>query len=651
MTVDSGHSGKSTAAFQPGETWTLSDLLPGIVADPNRGLQATGWPGTSNLTVPLGILRDPEAQTQSTFSVDLSHWAGNLGITGAAQSGKTTLLRTLVCGLALTHTPAEVQVYGLSAEDGLRALEGLPHVGAVADRRDPAQGAEIAWLAADVIDQRRELFAQAGIDSMEAVRAFTRSGQGSDDPFGDVFVVVDDWEKTVGRLDGTEAPLLRIAESGLRFGVHLIVTATRRADLPETVRRRLAARIELAAGDLWQANFEEALDDGVLPLGRPGYALVNGPGFLSAALPRIDGSRTSHDLAAGLSGLVSHVTQNWRGEPARPPQPSRFPIMRLGPDRTGDTLSGLLGVPAGQSLALTQAWQQGSDTGHLRVPAGVSVDGTRLELDLKDTGQGGMGAHGLVTGQPGAGKTTLLQTFVYSLALTHSPEAASFLVAAAAEPGLFAALGDLPHATGIAAGLGADPDEAARLAGAITGETARRRELLKQAGVLSVHVYRQARQQKPELPAFGDLVIAVDDADTLLPACPDLAAALAAVARDGSTLGMHLLLAAGRASGGWREPLGRFRPFTVAFRAASADDSRDAIGTPDAHDLPARPGAGYVRAGRNAPARFASVLQPRPVPVEAATDPVDLPARIWPPAGPEPADTAASVSEPGGSGE
>lgn len=619
--------------FQDGESWTLSDLLPGIVADPNRGLQATGWPGTGNLTVPLGITRDPGAQTQSTFQVDLSHWAGHVGITGAAQSGKTTLLRTLVCGLALTHTPAEVQVYGLSSEDGLRGLSGLPHVGAVADRRDPAQASEIAWLAADVADQRRELFAQAGIDSMQAVRAFTRSGQGSDDPFGDIFVVVDDWEGAVSRLDGIETPLLRVAESGLRYGVHLVVAAGRRADLPGALRRRLAARIELPPGDLRKPDFGNALEGGVLPLGRPGYALVPGPGFLSVALPRIDGSRTAHDLTAGLAGLVSHVAQNWRGQPARPPQPSSpFPIMRLESGTAESTLSGLLGIPSGQGLALSQSWQRtAGDREHLRVPVGVSADGTRLDLDLKEANQGGMGPHGLVTGVTGSGKTTLLQTFVYSLALTHSPEAASFLVACREDPGMFSVFGELPHSAGVATGLVGDPGQASRLAQAVADESRRRKELLRQANVLSIHVYRQARQQRKELPALPDLVIAVDDAGQLLAAHPELAGVLASVAREGAGLGMHLLLAAERADDEQLGALGGLMTLVVALRAGAPQDSRAAIGIPDACEVPPRPGAGYLRAGQNAPVRFSAVRQARPIAVEGPEDPVDLPSRIWPP--------------------
>ena len=58
---------------------------------------------------------------------------------GAPQSGKSTALRTLICALALTHTPAEVQVYCLDfGGGGLAALRDLPHVGGV-DRPAPTR--------------------------------------------------------------------------------------------------------------------------------------------------------------------------------------------------------------------------------------------------------------------------------------------------------------------------------------------------------------------------------------------------------------------------------------------------------------------------------------------------------------------------------
>ncbi|GAA1311884.1 FtsK/SpoIIIE domain-containing protein [Brachybacterium tyrofermentans] len=58
-------------------------------------------------------------------------------ITGAPQSGRTTLLRTIGASLALSSTPAEVAIYGLDLSgSGLRRLEAFPHVGGVATRGD-----------------------------------------------------------------------------------------------------------------------------------------------------------------------------------------------------------------------------------------------------------------------------------------------------------------------------------------------------------------------------------------------------------------------------------------------------------------------------------------------------------------------------------
>lgn len=610
-----GNTGTPAAAFQSGESWTLSDLLPGILSDPNRGLQATGWPGTSNLSVPLGTLRDPVTQVQSTFAVDFSHWAGNLGVTGAAQSGKTTLLRTLICGLALTHTPAEVQVYGLESEDGLRAVAGLPHVGAFADRRDPDRAAQIAWLAADIVDQRRELFAQAGIDSMDVVRAFTRSGQGSDDPFGDVFVVIDDWSGVIRRFPGAEAPLLRIAASGLRFGVHLTVAADTLGDLPSAVRRRLTAQIELAPGDAREQEFAAAVNTGVLPLGRPGCALAPGPGFLSVALPRIDGARTAHDLSAGLAGLVSHITQNWHGQPAPAPDPAHpYPILRTGGGRELGGLAEILSFPGEPGPALSkvvmsdQVRQPRPDPDYLNVPIGVAVDGTLLNLDLKRAAEQGLGPHALVTGPRGSGKTTLLRTIVSALALAHPADQVQVLLVDSAGEGNFELPAAADHLAGKEQKIIGGQEQVDLLSEMISEELDSREKRFREAKVPSLREYRDARQGNPALEPIPNLMIVIDDADQLLDSHPGFQDALRRIGRDGRN-GMHIILAAeSLADEGWN---GR-----DVFLAARIELGGGEEG--------ARPGSGSLVGpvlDSRVPAQFRAFCQNGPIVVRQETTP------------------------------
>ncbi|MGH3848038.1 MAG: FtsK/SpoIIIE domain-containing protein, partial [Pseudonocardiaceae bacterium] len=117
---------------------TLDQLLPGLTVDPQRGLTTPGWHGVGRLVVPVGVVDRPAEQRRGVVEIDAAGASGNLVVAGAPQTGKTTLLRTLVTAFALTHTPREAQFYCIDyGGGGLAVLEGLPHVGSVASRLEP----------------------------------------------------------------------------------------------------------------------------------------------------------------------------------------------------------------------------------------------------------------------------------------------------------------------------------------------------------------------------------------------------------------------------------------------------------------------------------------------------------------------------------
>ena len=106
---------------------TLDELLPPLQVDAERGLHPGGWPGLGRLQVPVGLVDKPYHQRREPLLLDLSGAGGHVAVVGAPQSGKSTLLRDLITGMALTHTPEEVQFYCLDFGGGsLGSLIGLP---------------------------------------------------------------------------------------------------------------------------------------------------------------------------------------------------------------------------------------------------------------------------------------------------------------------------------------------------------------------------------------------------------------------------------------------------------------------------------------------------------------------------------------------
>lgn len=276
------------------------------------------------LQVPVGIVDKPAEQRRDLLWLNLSSAAGHVAIVGGPQSGKSTLLRTLVCALALTHTPREVQFYGLDfGGSALGPLRGLPHVGGVWTRLDTDQVRRTVAEVHQLMHRREQHFAAHNIDSMATYRDLKRRGTFADDTFGDVFLVVDGWNTLRAEYEPLEPVVADIAARGLSFGVHLVATATRWMDLRQQVRDMFGTRLELRLGDI-NDSVHGRRAAGAVPENRPGRGLTTDAQHFLAALPRIDGHPEVADLAHGTDQLVTALAEAWPGDDA--------PAVRMLPD-------------------------------------------------------------------------------------------------------------------------------------------------------------------------------------------------------------------------------------------------------------------------------------------------------------------------------
>lgn len=251
-----------------------------------------------HLRVPIGLVDRPFDQQRTALTVELSGAAGNVAVIGSPQSGKTTALRTLVTALAATHDPNQVQFYCLDFGGGaLSSLRALPHTGSVAGTGEPERVARtIAQLESLV--RRRERPAH-------------------DDEFGDVFLVIDGWTAMRRQFDTLEASITALAVQGLSCGVHVVLSASRWADIRPAIKDAIGTRIELRLGDPAESEVDRKYAQRV-PRDSPGRGLCEGRLHMAIALPRLDGVESSVGLSEATQRLGQELRHRY-GDVVAPP--------------------------------------------------------------------------------------------------------------------------------------------------------------------------------------------------------------------------------------------------------------------------------------------------------------------------------------------
>jgi S-DNA-T family DNA segregation ATPase FtsK/SpoIIIE len=303
---------------------TLDQLLPGLAPTAQHGFTTSGWEWRGRLHAVAGIVDRPFDQRRDPFWLDLSGAAGHIAVVGAPQTGKSTLLRTLVASLALMHTPQEAQFYCLDFGGGtLSTLSGLPHVGGVATRLDADRVRRTVAEVTGLLAQREREFTERGIDSMVTYRRLRAEGRIPGDGYGDVFLVVDNWLTVRQDFDQIEPVITDVAARGLGYGIHVVAATNKWSEYRTAIRDLFGTRLELRLGDPYESEVNRKLADNV-PEGRPGRGLTREGLHFLTALPRIDARPTADDLSDGVAKLIERISGAWQGPGA--------PRVRMLPD-------------------------------------------------------------------------------------------------------------------------------------------------------------------------------------------------------------------------------------------------------------------------------------------------------------------------------
>ncbi|MDP9316023.1 MAG: FtsK/SpoIIIE domain-containing protein [Chloroflexota bacterium] len=484
---------------------------------------------------------------QVPFSVQLPN-IGSLGIAGGEQM-RIRLAHALLWHVVAHHAPSEVRIAALYAQSqpNWSWLRWTPHT-------VPISGDTHRRLLANKHEEIEHLLIELLDELSRRRERHLRDPQGNEALFEHVILLIDGDERLRRH---------RIVRDIIRYGrdhhMYVIILVDKVAQIPSECR-----------GMVEVAERQQTTDD-TCELGRFGFA--GGEWSEWFTLDNIT-LRQSEDLGRALAGVMSSEGDGSR-ESLKSPR-----------------LLDLLGLSNIETSRLMYWSMPLSETWHPKVPIGQAGNGEAVYLDLREHHHG---PHGIIAGATRAGKSDLLQTIIAAFAITHSPDQVQFLLIDYKAGAAFKVFKNLPHTVGLATDL--HGNLAKRVITAIKSEIWRRKKLLDRVNVRDIGHYRRL-EEKPE--TLANLLIVVDEYDEMAKEQPEFVRELTRVAKQGASLGIHLLLSTQQPSQSVPDQIKSQLQYWIALRLGTPVDSREMLQRPDAFFLsPSTPGRAYFRIGNN----------------------------------------------------
>ncbi|MFC1421438.1 type VII secretion protein EccCa [Streptacidiphilus cavernicola] len=540
-------------------------------------------PMHEKLRVPIGLGANGEPVMLDLKEAALEGMGPHGLCVGATGSGKSELLRTLVLGLAMTHS-SEVLNFVLADFKGGATFAGMadmPHTSAVITNM--AEELTLVDRMRDSItgelNRRQEMLRAAGnyanIHDYERARAAGAPLE----PLPSLLLIIDEFSELLTAKPDFIEMFIQIGRIGRSLGVHLLLASQR---LEEGRLRGLDTYLSYRIG---LRTFSAA--ESRAALGVPdAYHLppVPGVGYLKFGTDVMSQFKAAYVSGPYRAGATQQDTGRIRrrhsvlftGAPVAMPLLPLNEVEPEAPQRQDDALADTVldvivdrlegqGPPAhavwlpplSEAPSLDQLLPQLSataerglaaaeyaGTSRLVVPVGLVDKPFEQRRDLMYLDFSGAAGHGMVVGGPRSGKSTLMRSMVGAFALSHTPSEVQFYLLDFGGGGMLG-LRDLPHVGGVAGRL--DADKVRRMISEVSGLLNQREELFRAQSIDSIATFRN-RRRAGTLPGeqYGDVFLVVDGWLTFRQEFEQLEPLVTDIAQRGLAYGVHVVIGASR---------------------------------------------------------------------------------------------------------